>query len=101
MDLAELTGKVQGALGAGSGFTNKVKFDFGSVGKLFIDGAAGKVTNEDGAADATVSVAFDDFLKLAQGQLDPMMAYMSGKLKVAGDMGVAMKLQTLFSQLKA
>lgn len=101
MDLAALTEKVQGALGAGSGFDKKVKFDFGSVGKLFIDGAAGKVNNEDGAADATVSVDFDDFVKLAQGQLDPMMAFMSGKLKVAGDMGVAMKLQTLFANLKA
>jgi putative sterol carrier protein len=100
MDLAELTSKVQGALGAGTGFTNKVKFDFGSVGKLFIDGAAGKASNEDGAADATISVAFEDFLKLAQGALDPTMAFMQGKLKVAGDMGVAMKLQSLFSKLK-
>ncbi len=100
MDLAALTAKVQEALAAGTGFDKKVKFDFGSVGKLFIDGAAGKASNEDGAADATVSVAFDDFLKLAQGALDPTMAFMQGKLKVAGDMGVAMKLQSLFSKLK-
>jgi len=100
MDLAALTSKVQEALSAGTGFDKKVKFDFGSVGKLFIDGAAGKASNEDGAADATVSVAFDDFLKLAQGALDPTMAFMQGKLKVAGDMGVAMKLQSLFSKLK-
>ncbi len=100
MDLAELTSKVQGALGAGSGLTEKVKFDFGSVGKLFIDGVAGKASNEDGVADATVTVGFDDFLKLAQGALDPTMAFMQGKLKVAGDMGVAMKLQSLFSKIK-
>ena len=100
MDLAALTAKVQEALSAGTGFDKKVKFDFGSVGKLFIDGAAGKASNEDGAADATVSVAFDDFQKLAQGALDPTMAFMQGKLKVAGDMGVAMKLQSLFSKLK-
>ncbi|MBP9233122.1 MAG: SCP2 sterol-binding domain-containing protein, partial [Hyphomonadaceae bacterium] len=49
---------------------------------------------------ATVTVGFDDFLKLAQGALDPTMAFMQGKLKVAGDMGVAMKLQSLFSKLK-
>ena len=100
MDLAALTSKVQEALGAGTGFDKKVKFDFGDIGKLFIDGAAGKASNEDGAADATISVAFDDFLKLAQGALDPTMAFMQGKLKVAGDMGVAMKLQSLFSKLK-
>ncbi len=100
MDLAELTAKVQGALGAGSGLTEKVKFDFGDVGKLFIDGAAGKVTNEDGAADATIKVNFDDFLKMAQGALDPTMAFMQGKLKVDGNMGVAMKLSSIFSKLK-
>lgn len=100
MDLAALTSKVQEALGAGTGFDKKVKFDFGAVGKLLIDGAAGKATNEDGAADATISVSFDDFLKLAEGALDPTMAFMQGKLKVAGDMGVAMKLQSLFSKLK-
>lgn len=100
MDLAALTEKVQAALGAGSGFDKRVKFDFGDVGKLLIDGAAGKVSNDDGDADATVSVGFDDFVKLAQGALDPMQAYMTGKLKVAGDMGVAMKLQSLFSKLR-
>jgi putative sterol carrier protein len=100
MNLADVTARVQTAIAGASGFTNKVKFDFGSVGKLFIDGAAKTVNNEDGAADATVSVDFDDFLKLAQGQLDPMMAFMSGKLKVAGDMSVAMKLQTVFQSLR-
>jgi putative sterol carrier protein len=100
MDLASLTSKVQEALTTGTGFDKKVKFDFGSVGKLLIDGAAGKASNEDAPADATISVAFDDFLKLAQGALDPTMAFMQGKLKVAGDMGVAMKLQSLFSKLK-
>ncbi|MEQ1782597.1 MAG: SCP2 sterol-binding domain-containing protein [Hyphomonadaceae bacterium] len=99
MDLAELTTRVNGAL-ATAGFTDTVKFDFGSVGKLFIDGPAGKASNEDKDAKATISVAFDDFQKLAQGALDPTMAFMQGKLKVAGDMGVAMKLQSLFSKLR-
>ncbi len=101
MDLAALTAKVQEGLSSGSGFTDKVKFDFGTVGKLFIDGAAGKATNEDGPADATIKVNFDDFMKMAQGALDPTMAFMQGKLKVDGNMGVAMKLQSLFSKLKA
>lgn len=100
MNLADVTARVQGALGPGSGFDKKVKFDFGDIGKMLIDGAAGKVTNEDGPADATVTVSFDDFTKLAQGALDPMMAFMSGKLKVAGDMSVAMKLQQIFAKLK-
>jgi putative sterol carrier protein len=100
MNLDDVTARIQTALAGGTGFDKKVKFDFGSVGKLFIDGAAGKASNEDGEADATVTVGFDDFVKLAQGALDPTMAFMQGKLKVAGDMGVAMKLQSLFAKLK-
>lgn len=99
MDLAEVTARIQSAI-AGSGFDKKVKFDFGSIGKIFIDGPAGAVSNEDAAADATVTVGFEDFLKLAQGALDPMNAFMSGKLKVAGDMSVAMKLQSIFAKLR-
>jgi putative sterol carrier protein len=99
MDIAELTTKVNSVL-AGSGFDKTVKFDFGSVGKLLIDGIAGKASNEDGTADATISVDFEDFKKMAQGALDPTMAFMQGKLRVAGDMGVAMKLQTLFAKLR-
>ncbi len=43
----------------------------------------------------TISMAADDFVGLTEGRLDPTMAFMSGKLKVKGDMGLAMKLQTL------
>lgn len=99
MDLAAVTEKVQAALTGGAGFEDKVKFDFGDAGKLLIDGAAKQASNDDGDADATIKVDFENFLSLAQGQLDPTMAFMSGKLKIDGDMSVAMKLQSLFSKL--
>lgn len=98
MDLAALTAKATEALGA-SDFSNTVKFDFGDVGKLLLDGAAGSATNEDGDADATVKVDWDDFMNIAKGSMDPTMAFMQGKLKVDGDMSVVMKLQSLFSKL--
>ena len=75
-----------------------MKLDFGSVGKLLLDGVNGKASNEDGNADATVTVSWDDFVNLAKGQLDPTMALMRGKLKVDGDMSVIMKLQGLISK---
>ena len=99
MDLAQLTQRAAAAVAGGCDFKKKVKFDFGSVGKLFIDGAAGTADNSDSAADATISVNWEDFEKLAAGALDPTMAFMQGKLKVAGDMSVAMQLQSLMKKL--
>ncbi len=74
-----------------------LKFDMGGQ-QLFIDGtgAANVVSASGEAADCTVNVSMDDFQALINGQLNPMSAFMSGKIKVDGDMGVAMKLQSLF-----
>ena len=76
----------------------KVKFDFGDAGKLFIDGVAGKADNSDSDADATIKVNWDDFVKISEGAMDPTMAFMQGKLKVEGDMSVAMQLQNLMKK---
>lgn len=45
----------------------------------------------------TITMAAADFLAMVQGKLNPMAAFMAGKLKVKGDMGMAMKLQQLLS----
>ena len=76
---------------------NTLKFDFGGQ-QLFIDGTNGsnQINHSDGNADCTVSISQEDFIKLVQGNLNPMGAVMSGKMKIDGDMGVAMKLQELF-----
>jgi len=77
-----------------------VKLDLGDEGKIFIDGASvpNTVTNEDKPADATVSMKWDDFMALSEGKLDPMMAFMQGKLKIAGDMMIAQKLAPLLKR---
>ncbi len=78
----------------------KVKFDFGDAGKLFLDGVAGAVTTDDGAADATIQIKLEDFVAMAEGKMDPTAAFMQGKLKVLGDMGVAMQLQGVIAKLR-
>jgi putative sterol carrier protein len=79
----------------------RVKIDFGSEhGVVMLDGAASQVTEEDGAADTTVRVGWDDWQQLASGQLDGMTAFMMGKLKVEGDMSNAMQLQGVLAKLK-
>jgi putative sterol carrier protein len=65
-----------------------------------LDGVAGKVSEEDGPADTTIKVGWDDWQQLASGQLDGMTAFMSGKLKVDGDMSNAMQLQGVFAKLR-
>jgi putative sterol carrier protein len=99
-DLAQVTDHIRNAVGENSGLGKTVKLDLGDAGKIYIDGAStpNTVTNEDQAADATVSISWDDFMALSEGKLDPMMAFMQGKLKIAGDMMIAQKLAPLLKR---
>ena len=100
MDLNAVTDHIRSAVGDNSGLGKTVKLDLGDVGKIFIDGASvtNSVSNDDKPADATVSMKWDDFIALSEGKLDPMMAFMQGKLKIAGDMMIAQKLAPLLKR---
>jgi putative sterol carrier protein len=78
----------------------RVKLDFGEQGVIMLDGAANQVSEEDGAADTTIKVAWDDWQAMAAGQLDGMTAFMTGKLKIEGDMSNAMQLQGVLAKLR-
>ena len=79
----------------------RVKIDFGGEeGLVMLDGAAQQVSAEDGAADTTILVGWDDWQQLAAGQMDGMTAFMMGKLKVEGDMSNAMQLQGVLAKLR-
>lgn len=78
----------------------RVKIDFGDDGTLMLDGVANRVSEDDGDADTTIKVAWDDWQALSSGQLDGMTAFMQGKLKVEGDMSNAMQLQGILAKLK-
>jgi putative sterol carrier protein len=79
----------------------RVKIDFGDQGAVMLDGAAQQVTEDNGAADTTIKVGWDDWQQMAAGQLDGMTAFMMGKLKVEGDMSNAMQLQGVLAKLKS
>ena len=99
MTKAELAAKMQEA---GAWLPGKrVKLDFGGDGTIMLDGAASQVSEDDGDADTTIKVAWEDWQAMADGQLDGMTAFMTGKLKVEGDMGNAMQLQGVLAKLRA
>ena len=96
-DLESITQKIASAVGENSGLGKIVKFDFGDIGKILINAAVvpNVVSNDDGTADTTIQISIDDLKAMAAGSLDPMMAFMMGKMKIQGDMSVAQKLAPL------
>ena len=82
-----------------AGMTNTYRFDVEGAGIWTVDVEDGKVdVTKDGDAepDVTITTSEENFQKLVNGELNPTTAYMTGKLKIKGDMGAAMKLQKLF-----
>ena len=98
MTKQELVGKMQDNQAWVPGKT--VKLDFGDQGVILLDGANSQVSENDGPADTTIKTSWDDWQKMAAGELDGMTAFMTGKLKIEGDMGLAMKLQKLTEMIK-
>ena len=96
MDISIIFEGIKKSAAAADPIGSKLKFDFG-VEKIHIDGTNGEnlVSMEDKDADCLIVVLKEDFVKLTTGDLNPMMAVMTGKVKIKGDMGIAMKLQSL------
>jgi putative sterol carrier protein len=81
-----------------TGMNNSFLFDIDGAGQWKVDVQDGSVnvTEGGGDADVTITTSEETFDKLVSGEQNPTSAYMTGKLKVKGDMGAAMKLQKLF-----
>jgi putative sterol carrier protein len=82
-----------------AGMNNTYRFDVDGAGSWVVDVRDGKVTvTPDGDADpdTTISTSEETFQKLVSGEQNPTTAYMTGKVKIKGDMSAAMKLQKLF-----
>jgi putative sterol carrier protein len=81
-----------------AGMNNSYVFEIDGAGTWKVDVADGKVavTEGGGDADVTIHASEETFAAIASGEQNPTTAYMTGKLKIDGDMGAAMKLQKLF-----
>jgi putative sterol carrier protein len=73
-----------------------LKFEVDGTG-ILINGTGDKNTGEenDGEADCTLTLTAEVLQKLRDGDINPMMAVMGGQIKISGDMGLAMKVQSL------
>jgi len=68
----------------------------GKYNASIADGACTVSEGQHDSPNITITVSASDWLDIINGKLDGQMAFMSGKLKVKGDMSLAMKLKTLF-----
>ena len=84
--------------GRTAGMHNSYLFDIEGAGQWFVNVADGSIEVKEGSGDAdcTISTSEENFMKIVSGEQNPTTAYMTGKLKIKGDMGAAMKLQKLF-----
>jgi putative sterol carrier protein len=80
------------------GMTNTYAFDIDGAGQWTVAIADGSldVSQGLGEADCTISASEETLLKISRGEQNATSAYMTGKLKIKGDMGAALKLQKIF-----
>lgn len=88
--LAVLTEKMQE-----SDFTGSAKFDMEGEGAIVVDGDGARLGDDE--TDVTMIADADVFQEILAGDLNPTTAFMSGRLKIEGDMGVAMQLAQVLS----
>lgn len=101
MTLEALIPVIRQKLTAAAGFRARVKFECGADGTLFVDATqtpphvAHGAEAEAAEADTTFSCTYDTLVALMEGRQDPNLAFMTGKLKIRGSMGIALKLSSL------
>jgi putative sterol carrier protein len=95
MDLATATDNLRTRVGADCGLNATLKFDCGADGVVVIDGAStpNSVDNTNRDTDCTIALTTDTLSDLMTGDVDATTAFMTGRIKVSGDMSVALKLQ--------
>ena len=93
MSIQAIADTIKGKMSGDTNLGATVKFDCGDDGVIVIDGDS--VSTQDAEADCTVKCDIDVLEDLVSGDLNPTAAFMTGKIKIEGDMGVAMKLSSI------
>lgn len=81
----------------GDGFDGSAKFEITGEGSILVDGDGVREGTEADEADVTMTASAETFQGIMEGDINPTMAFMTGKLKIAGNMGMAMKLGSALS----
>ena len=97
MTLESITEKIKQKLANPMGLKGKAKFNFGDDGIVFVDTTQSppEVSHENKGADVELITSMETFQAILNGTQDPNIAFMMGKLKVKGSMGMAMKLNAI------
>jgi putative sterol carrier protein len=100
MSLESVTSAIRAKAALAPKLGHRVTIDLGTDGIIYWDGTAvpAVINNEAGESETTLTLSLDDLQKLIDGSLNPTVAYMTGKLKVAGSLGVALKIAQLFEE---
>ena len=80
---------------AGSVFDGSAKFEIQDEGSIIIDSSGVRISDDE--TEVTLSASLETFQEILQGDLDSTSAFMTGRLKLDGDMSVAMRLASLLS----
>lgn len=79
----------------GSDLDQTVKYVVQDQGAILVDSEGARVVDLDTDADLTLTAEADTFKALESGEENPQIAFMTGKLQLDGDMGLAMRLDSI------
>lgn len=96
-DIATIVDALDDKSDALDGLGYKIRFDLTDGGSVFLDATAEPVEIREGTgeADTVLKLSSDNLMKLIEGKLNPMVAFSTGRLKIEGSQGVALKLAGL------
>jgi len=103
MTLEQLTTGMRKRVATRSGLEGTVKYDFGADGVIFIDNSTTpfSISNESRDADCVISMSLEDYVAIVRGELDDNLAFVMGRLRVTGNMAVAMSLPSVLGSMSA